>query len=66
MIFIDRMSAWRLEVTPLLCADDFVVLASSHQNLQLALEWLDAECEVVGMEVNTLKSKPMVQPLCCS
>lgn len=39
---------------------DVVVLASSHHNLQNALEWFAAKCEAPEMRVMTSKSKATV------
>ncbi len=70
VIFMDRISRRSrgeesvrfgdLRIASLLFADDVVLLASSHCDLQHALGWFAAECEVVGMKVSTSKSEAMV------
>ncbi|KAK3563972.1 hypothetical protein QTP86_006225 [Hemibagrus guttatus] len=40
--------------------DDVVLLAPSSQDLQHALRWFAAKCEVAGMRISTSKSKAMV------
>ncbi len=49
-----------LGIASLLIAYDMVLLASSHCDLQHTLGRFAAECEVVGMKVNTSKSEAMV------
>ena len=49
-----------LEVSSLLYADDVILLASSVQDLQRALERFAAECEAAGMRISTSKSETMV------
>ncbi len=49
-----------LRIVSLLFADDVVLLASSHCDLQHAVGQFAAECEVVGMKVSTSKSEAMV------
>lgn len=41
-------------------ADDVVLLTSSGDSLQLALEWFAAECEMVRMRFSTSKSVAIV------
>jgi len=70
IIFMDRISRCSrgvegvrfgdLSIASLLFADDVVLLASSGRDLQLSLERFAAECEAVGMRVNTSKSESMV------
>ena len=70
MIFMDRISRrsrgsesiryGSLEVSSLLYADDVILLASSVQDLQRALERFAAECEAAGMRISTSKSEIMV------
>lgn len=45
---------------PLLFGDDVVLLLSSGQELQHALGWFAAECEVAPMRVNPAKYEAMV------
>ena len=45
----------------LLFADDVVLLASTHQDLQQALGWFAAECEAVGMRVVTERIRSWIQ-----
>ncbi len=47
-------------ISSLLFADDVVVLATSDQDLQHALERFAAECEAVGMRISASKSEAMV------
>ncbi|KAI3360043.1 hypothetical protein L3Q82_014376 [Scortum barcoo] len=47
-------------ISSLLFADDVVLLTSSNQDLQHALGWFAAECEVAGMRISTSKSEDMV------
>lgn len=47
----------------LLFADDVVLLASSVDDLLLALERFAAECEAAVMKISILKAEAMV--LCC-
>ena len=47
-------------ISSLLFADDVVVLAPSHQDLQHALGRFAAECEAAGMKISTSKSEAMV------
>jgi len=47
-------------ISSLLFVDDVVVLAPSHQNIQHALGWFAAECEVAGIKISTSKSEAMV------
>ncbi|KAK0137050.1 Retrovirus-related Pol polyprotein from type-1 retrotransposable element R2 [Merluccius polli] len=49
-----------LRIGSLLFADDVVLLASSHRDLQLSLDRFAAECEVAGMRISTSKSESMV------
>ena len=49
-----------LRITPLLFADDVVLLASSSRDLQLSLDRFAAECEAAGMRISTSKSESMV------
>lgn len=48
-------------VAPCLCLtlfeDDLVLLASSEWNIQHALGWFAAECEVVGMKISISKTE---------
>lgn len=37
--------------------DDLVLLASSEWDIQHALGWFAAKCEVVGMKISTSKSE---------
>ena len=70
VIFMDRISrlSWGekgvwfgdLRIASLLFADDVVLLASSHRDLQHELGRFAAECEAVGMRVSTSKSEAMV------
>ncbi|MDG2555420.1 reverse transcriptase domain-containing protein [Vibrio parahaemolyticus] len=70
VIFMDRISrrsqgeegVWYgdLRIASPLFADDVVLLASSHCDLQHALECFAAECEAVGMRVSTSKSEVMI------
>jgi len=67
VIFMDRISrlshreegVWfgNLRVASLFFADDVVLLASSSQYLQHALEGFTAQCEAAGMKVSSSKSK---------
>ncbi|KAK3519761.1 hypothetical protein QTP70_003904 [Hemibagrus guttatus] len=47
-------------ISSLLFADDVVLLAPSSQDLQHALGWFAAVCEVTWMRISTSKSKVMV------
>ncbi|KAL4005315.1 hypothetical protein ACER0C_005028 [Sarotherodon galilaeus] len=49
-----------LRISSLLFTDDVVLLASSGEGLQLALERFAAECEAAGMRISTSKSEAMV------
>lgn len=49
-----------LSIASLLFADDMVLLASSDHDLQHPVGGFAAECEMVGMRVNTSKSKATV------
>uniref|UniRef100_A0A669BS49 Reverse transcriptase domain-containing protein n=1 Tax=Oreochromis niloticus TaxID=8128 RepID=A0A669BS49_ORENI len=70
IIFIDRISRRSLvaegfhlgglRISSLLFSEDVVLLASSGDGLQLALEQFAAECEAVGMRMSTSKSEAMV------
>lgn len=69
IIFMDRISSSRQGAEgvifggckiSLLFADNVVLLASSNQDLQRALERFTAECEVAGMRIITSKSEAMV------
>ncbi len=70
VIFMDRISSRSrgeesvlygdLRIASLLFADDVVLLASSHCDLQHSLGRFAAECEVVGMKVSTSKFEAMV------
>ncbi|XP_016305013.1 uncharacterized protein LOC107660256 [Sinocyclocheilus anshuiensis] len=48
------------KISSLLFVDDVVLLASSNQDLQHALEMFAAECEAAGMRISTSKSEAMV------
>ena len=48
-----------LRVSLLQFSDDVVLLASSHECLQHALEWFAAEYEAVGIQISTSKSESM-------
>ncbi len=52
-----HLSLGDLRIVSLLFADDVV---SSDRDLQHALGWFAAECEVVGMRVSTSKTEAMV------
>uniref|UniRef100_A0A8C9SX65 ribonuclease H n=1 Tax=Scleropages formosus TaxID=113540 RepID=A0A8C9SX65_SCLFO len=70
IIFMDRISRrgqgtegvcfGGRRISSLLFADDVVLLASSNQDLQRALERFAAECEAAGMRISTSKSEAMV------
>ncbi|WP_411913715.1 RNA-directed DNA polymerase [Vibrio sp. Y159] len=70
VIFTDRISRRSrgeegvrfgdLRIASLLFADDVVLLASSHRDLQHALGRFAAECEAAAMRVSTSKSEAMV------
>ncbi len=70
VIFMDRISRRSrgeesvrfgdLRIASLLFADDVVLLASSHCDLQHALGQFAAECVVGGMKVSASKSEAMV------
>uniref|UniRef100_A0A669EEJ8 Reverse transcriptase domain-containing protein n=1 Tax=Oreochromis niloticus TaxID=8128 RepID=A0A669EEJ8_ORENI len=70
IIFMDRISRHSqvaegfhfggLRISSLLFADDAVLLASSGDGLQLALERFACECEAAGMRISTSKSEAMV------
>uniref|UniRef100_A0A669EXX2 Reverse transcriptase domain-containing protein n=1 Tax=Oreochromis niloticus TaxID=8128 RepID=A0A669EXX2_ORENI len=70
IIFMDRISRRSqvaeglhfggLRISSLLFADDVVLLASSGEGLQLALERFAAECEAAGIRISTSKSEAMV------
>ena len=70
VIFMDRISRrcqgeesvrfGDLKIASLLFADDVVLLASIHHDLQQALGWFAAECEMAGMRISTSKSEAMV------
>ena len=49
-----------LRVASLLFADYLVLLASSNQDVQRALEWFDDKCKVAGMRISSYKSEAMV------
>lgn len=49
-----------LEVTSLLFANDFFLLAPSEPDLKHTLECFAADFEVVGMKLSTSKSEAMV------
>ena len=58
-----------VKVSRLLFADDLVLLASSQEDLQRALDRFAAECEVDGMRINTSKTEVMVlsrEPVDCT
>ena len=58
-----------VEVSRLLFADDLVLLTSSQEDLQRALDRFAAECEVDGMRVSTSKTEVMVwarEPVDCT
>uniref|UniRef100_A0A3Q2XCZ8 Reverse transcriptase domain-containing protein n=1 Tax=Haplochromis burtoni TaxID=8153 RepID=A0A3Q2XCZ8_HAPBU len=70
IIFMDRISRRSqvaegfhfggLRISSLLFTDDVVLLASSGDGLQFALERFAAECEAVGMRITTSKSEATV------
>uniref|UniRef100_A0A8C9VV72 ribonuclease H n=1 Tax=Scleropages formosus TaxID=113540 RepID=A0A8C9VV72_SCLFO len=70
IIFMDRISRRSQgtegvcfggrRISSLLFADDVVLLASSNQDLQCALEKFAAECEAAGMRISTSKSETTV------
>ena len=79
IIFMDRIvkrsrgsecvKIGNVEVARLLFADDLVMLASSQNDLQCALERFAAECDAAGMKVSTSKTEVMTlsrQPVDCT
>jgi len=65
----ERVTIGDVDVARLLFADDLVILASSEDDLQRALDRFAAECELAEMRVSTSKTEVMVlsrRPLSCT
>jgi len=51
-----RVPRWKLQNRPFTFVDDLVLLASSEQGLQHALDRFSAACDKAGMKISTEKA----------